>query len=241
MDALGYNMDRDFDGLKGDVIFCSWNGNNPLSPQRAEALLSIYKETACPVLLVTSYNIGQWQLESSPFHPAFQHLSATQRGDYIRCYFMHHFGGGYTDLKPTRASWRKSFERVRQEGALGLGYQEIGPNGVARCGEPLESELRANYDKLIGNCAFIFRKNSEFTRAWFEQTHHVLDSKLAELRENPAQHPMDHKGVILPDGSISNYPFRWTEVAGDIFHPLVYQFRDRILQDNIAPHFFNYR
>jgi hypothetical protein len=212
-----------------------------MSSQRAESLLSIYRNTCCPVILITQNNIEQWQLKSCPFHPAFEFLSATQRGDYIRCYFMHHFGGGYTDLKPTSVSWRKSFERVRDSEALGLGYQEIGPNGVARCGEPLESELRANYQKLIGNCAFIFKKKTAFTNLWFEQTHQFLDRKLPALREHPAQHPMDHRGVTLPDGSVSQYPIGWTEAAGDIFHPLVYQFHEQILQDKIAPQFHSYR
>ena len=52
---------------------------------------------------------------------------------------------------------------------------------------------------------------------------------------------MDQSGVILPDGSQSRYPLRWAEMLGEIFHPLVYEFRDSLIQADIAPSFQNYR
>jgi hypothetical protein len=231
-----------YDGLSGDVIFCAWTGHNPLSSQRAESLLSIYRETCCPVLLLTPANLGEWQLADSPFHPAFRFLSETHKADYLRCYFMHHFGGGYTDLKATRHSWKALFAKLRASPhAIGLGYPESSPHDVAPVGEPLESELRKNYQKLIGNCAYIFRRNTDFTTQWIARTHRLLDAKLEALTQHPAQHPLDQRGVILPDGSLSLYPIKWTEMLGDIFHPLVYEYSGVILHADIAPSFVNYR
>ena len=238
----GVTAAESVDGLKGNVVFCAWTGDNPLTPHRAEALLSIYRETCCPVLFLTPHNIGRWELATAPFHPAYPHLSETHRADYLRVYLMHHFGGGYTDLKRTTRSWVDLFQRLRDmPDAVGLGYGEVSPEGVAPCGEPLESELRSNYRQLIGNCAYIFRRNTAFTRRWLNETHRVLDAKMPALVDHPARHPMDQFGVILPDGSQSRYPLGWSEMLGEIFHPLVYEFRDRIVQSDIAPSFQDYR
>ena len=235
-------ISSDVDGLAGNVIFCAWTGNNPMSSQRAEALMSIYKQTCCPVLFLTQGNISQWEIATSPFHPAYTFLSETHKADYLRCYLMHHFGGGYTDLKVTQASWMSFFARLRDSRtAYGLGYQEIGANGVAPCGGALEQELRANYGRLIGNCAYIFRKQTAFTARWLGVTHRLLDLKLEALQRHPAQHPMDQQGLILPDGTVSLYPLRWQEILGELFHPLVYEFKDRLLQAEIAPRFWGYR
>jgi FkbM family methyltransferase len=231
-----------FDGLRGNVIFCVWTGSNALTSNRAEALLSIYRESCCPVLFLTQHNIARWEHPEAPFHPAYPFLSETHKADYLRVYLLHHFGGGYTDMKSTSISWTPFFDRLRaDENAIGLGYPEIGPQGVAPCGEPLESELRREYHKLIGNCAYIFRKQSAFTERWINATHELLDTKLDALRANPAKHPMDQKGVTLPDQTISNYPLRWSEMLGEIFHPLTYEFHDRIIKAEIAPSFQNYR
>lgn len=43
-------------------------------------------------------------------------------------------------------------------------------------------------------------------------------------------------------GDNAGYPFRWTYLLGEIFHPLVYLLEDRILvDDSIRPEFVNYR
>ena len=237
-----YDRVLDFDGVRGNVLFCVWTGNNPLTPNRAESLLSIYKETNCPVLFLTQNNIQDWELKNAPFHPAYEYLSETHKADYLRCYFMHHFGGGYSDLKRTVRSWMPAFEMLRESpNVLGVGYKEIGPQGVAECPEPLRTELRLNYDRLLGNCAYIFRKQSVFTQRWIDAVHLLLDAKSDTLRNNPARHPMDHFNAILPDQSTSAYPLRWTELLGEIFHPLSYEFRDRLIQIDIAPKLDNYR
>jgi hypothetical protein len=124
---------------------------------------------------------------------------------------------------------------------MALGYSEVGPGGVAPVPGPKGDELRANYASLIGLCAFIFRRNSPLTTAWYEATVGLLDQKLATLRRHPARHPQDQLAARFEDGSISEYPLRWTELLGDIFHPLVYQYREQILHDVIAPQFHSYR
>ena len=47
---------------------------------------------------------------------------------------------------------------------------------------PVGDLLRANYQHLVGLCAFVCRRYSPFTTAWMAQTHAVLDAKLDALR-----------------------------------------------------------
>ena len=61
------------------------------------------------------------------------------------------------------------------------------------------------------------------------------------LVENPAQHPLDQTGVTLPDGNKSKYPLRWAEMLGEIFHPLIYNLRNKLDHAKIEPIFAGYR
>jgi hypothetical protein len=230
-----------FDGLASNTVFCCWTGATPMSSDRVVALWSVFNNVRCPTAFLNANALRDWELPESPFHPAFDYLSETHKADYLRCYLMHHFGGGYTDLKPTGKAWPEFFDRLRRSDALGLGYTEIGPHGVAPIQGPFGDKLRANHAKLIGLCAFIFRRRSPLTAAWYERTQRLLSEKLDALREHPARHPQDQFGVKFQDGSLSRYPIRWTELLGDIFHPVIYEFRDKILHDDIAPQFHSYR
>jgi hypothetical protein len=234
--------DRSVDGLCGDVIFCTWTGSTPMSPRRLDCLVTIYGETHCPVILITPQNIGEWVVPDAPLHKAFPYLSDVHKADYIRCYLMHHFGGGYTDIKKTSLSWKPHFARMRETPqAFGLGYTEIGPYGVAPIPDPLGDVVRANYRRVIGNCAYIFRKGTAFTKLWLDTTHALLDAKFEDLILHPAQHAMDQFGITLPDGAVSAYPLRWQEMLGEIFHPLVFANSERFLHAQIAPLFSEYR
>lgn len=101
--------------------------------------------------------------------------------------------------------------------------------------------MKANYTRLIGLCAMIFRKRTDFTTEWYGNVTALLDEKFDALVANPARHPQDHLGVSFSDGSISTYPLAWTAVGGDIFHPLAYKYYDKLLHGDIAPSFQNYR
>jgi len=46
---------------------------------------------------------------------------------------------------------------------------------------------------------------------------------------------------LFTDDSVSQYPFPWTSVGGDIFHPLAYRYHQDILHADLAPSFENYR
>ncbi|QGZ62713.1 glycosyltransferase family 32 protein [Paraburkholderia acidisoli] len=231
---------QDFDGIQGRTVFCLWTGNEVMSPNRIQALWSIYSQTGCPVALVNANTLEEWVLPGHPLHAAYPSLSATHKADYLRCYLMHHYGGGYTDIKITTKKWRQFFDLLEQSDKMALGYTEL-PNGVVRLDGEFGERLRQSHADLIGLCAFIFRKRSPLTTAWLERTEALLDVKLEALQRHPAVHPQDQSGVILPDGTPSPYPLRWVELLGEILHPLLYEFRAELLHAPIEPFFGSYR
>jgi hypothetical protein len=217
-----------------------WAGTNPMSAQRIQALWSIYNNTRCPIVFINHQSLRDWEKPEYPYHPAFEYLSDTHKSDYIRCYLMHHYGGGWTDIKHTSADWRPHFAALRSSTALALGYQEIA-DGIPHIKGPLGDELRRNYKKNIGLCAFIFKKNSSLTNAWINQLDEKLSQLQPELRINPARHPQDQIGVKLFDGSLSKYPINWAGILGEIFHPITYVNQSEIIQAVIEPRFYGYR
>lgn len=212
-----------------------------MSTQRLQALFSIYNHVACPIAYLNHVTLWKWQLAQEPFHPAFEYLSETHKADYLRVYLMHHYGGGYTDIKHTSTDWNSHFEALFKSDQLCAGYTEISPHSVAKVGGEVEISLRENYQRLIGLCAFIFKPRSPLTRVWLERTHKLLDSKLEALQQSPASFAQDQYGVMRPDGSVSCYPLKWTEMLGDIFHPLILEYKEFVLHLPIAPDFRNYR
>src|SRR5882762_5613921 len=95
--------------LDARVIFCAWTDSNPMSPKRSQALFSIFSRTGCPVAFLTSQTYKAWEVSGQPMHPAYDFLSATHKADYLRMYLMHHYGGGYTDIKHTAKDWNPFF------------------------------------------------------------------------------------------------------------------------------------
>jgi hypothetical protein len=231
---------RDFDGLRSRTIFCIWSGQEALSANRLQALWTIFNNTGCPVVYLTANTIDTWVKPGFPLHPAFRYLSSTHKSDYFRVYLMHHYGGGYTDIKITSQHWGTFFDQLETSDSHALGYAEL-PHGMPHISGEFGDTLRQRHSELIGLCAFIFRKGSVFTHQWLEATHRLLDEKLPLLEKNPAQHPQDQSGVILPTGEASAYPLRWAEMLGEIFHPIAFEYRDQLIKAPIAPIFGGYR
>jgi hypothetical protein len=153
---------------------------------------------------------------------------------------MHHYGGGYTDIKITTKVWGGFFEQLGKSDKLALGYAEL-PHGMPHMTGDFGDLLRNNHNELIGLCAFIFKKQTQLTATWLEKTNILLDEKQKLLECFPAQHPLDQTGVSLPNGEPSQYPLRWAELLGEIFHPLIYEYRDELILAPIQPFFGSYR
>jgi hypothetical protein len=229
------------DYINSNVIFTIWLGDYAMTPNRIQGLFSIISNANCPILFVNNSNYISFEKKNAPYHPALKYLSPTHQADYLRVYFMHNYGGGYSDIKSNKNDWQIYFDNLRKSNAFCLGYTEISSASVAAVGGELENDLRQNYTDLIGLCSFIFKKETSLTKEWIGKTEDLLDIKLKELSENPACHPLDRHGVQLPNGDFSKYPLKWTELLGNIFHPLIYKHKDKVIHGSIEPIFSNYR
>lgn len=223
---MPYNNDR---------LFCFWTGDNPMSSNRLKALATM-ENSGLEVTLLTRKNIESWILDYDPLHPAFQYLSAIHRADYLRMYFMHHYGGGYSDIKNINHSWIAAANELKNSRSYLNGYPEIGWRGVARVGGFSYIWLVLNVQKLVGNGAYLARPRTDLTFEWREKANAVLTSNFEALQKNPARHPEDFKGRWV-DGRKSTYPLRWTQLLGDIFHPLCLKYSDHIIRTLSAPEF----
>ncbi len=229
-------------GVNEKIVFSMWFGKADMSSDRKNCLLSIVQNNQCHNEHITDDTLAYYLHPDYPLHPIFPYLSPVHQSDYLRCYMMHIYGGGYTDIKKTSHDWRGLFNKMSHSDMWVCGYTEIAPHGVAPVGGVLESEMKQNYQKLIGFCSFICKPNTPFTKAWLDGIHKVFDEKYEDAKTNPARHPLDRTGIKFGDNDISKYPLAWTEIGGNVFHPLVYQYQDKILHAvEIMPSFKEYR
>lgn len=232
---------NNLNGVNSRIVFCLWTGSELMSQNRLQALWSIFKNTGRPVALVTQNTLGEWVLPHAPLHPAYKYLSSTHKSDYLRCYLMHHYGGGYSDIKYTEAHWESYFVQLEQsQESLALGYTEL-VDGMPHLTGPQGDMIRKAHQEIIGLCAFIFKPNTDLTSTWYRRLHELLDQKLELLEAHPGKFALDQKGLILPDGQASLYPLRWAEILGEILHPLFYENRNKLIKAPIAPKFHSYR
>jgi len=227
---------KNFDGLKARTIFCFWTGDNPMSETRKSSLFSMEEITECNVRLITKDNLHEWILEDHPIHPAYEYLSAVHRADYLRAYFMRHYGGGYSDVKRPSGSWIKSFRVLdTYENIWITGYPEGDEDCIASIPDrELYKNMQSVYWRMIGNGSYICRKGSPLVKEWLEGVHKILDEKLERLRAYPAPN------TRARSDKDPCYVLKWTEICGNIFHPLVYKYIDRVATTLPMPDCKNY-
>ena len=210
-------------------IYCFWTGDNRMPTNREKSLEQLREKTNGYIILITPKNLKNYILNEHPLHPGYQYLSDIHKADYLRTYFMHFYGGGYSDIKKTRGNWVNSYlELINNPDRWICGYQEI-EGGVAY------PPLKDNYKDLVGNCAYICKPNTPLTTDWYNEMIKLLDNKYTSLKENPAKSNYD----CSP--SKSGYPIEWNELLGRIFHKVSYNYKDKILQTLPQPIFENYR
>lgn len=236
-------------------LFVFWTGDNPMSENRARSLEHM-AATGLDLVLVTPQSLGDFVPEGH-LHPSYPHLNLAHRADYLRCYFMRHFGGAYSDLKAPQASWGPAFDALSCDPeAWATGYREVAPRGVAdlylssrQLREGLGRNLRAqwewrrlqwNYRLLIGTCAFIFKTGNPLVEEWWTMLNERLDALHPALERNPARHPKEQPGMMI-EGERSRYPVPWTYLLGDILHPLAYRYHARLRYDLPPPSFTDYQ
>jgi hypothetical protein len=228
----GEYINKDID----KVIYVFWTGDNAITPNRLAGIKSLKTVSGVDVKLITPSNLDGYIKIEDPLPESFQYLSCVHKADYLRSYFMHHYGGGYADIKTYYKSWLPAFSSLDNSDAYIIGYPEVGYWGAANVNIPdvnLRRDLRIYWRLLIGNGAFICRPHTKLTAEWHGEAKRRLLYYSDELKAHPAK---DIFGTNL------DYPIHWAEMQGEVFHPLCLKYRDKLLKNkNLKPSFENYR
>jgi hypothetical protein len=216
-----------------EIIYIFWTGTNPMSENRLNGIESLKKTAEIEVQLVTVDNVKDYILPDYPLHPAYEYLSNVHKSDYLRCYFMLHYGGGYSDIKRTHNSWKKSFHSLNESPASWcLGYSEVAFWCVPKMKGKLGNDLQKYFYLLVGNGAYLFKPQSPIAKEWMKE----LNKRMDELAEKLAQNP----GDIF--GKNEGYPVGWSFILGQILHPVMLKYHEKIIKDDtIKPDMLNYR
>lgn len=216
------------------IIYCFWTGNNELTVNRRAALNSlILRNDGIEIRLVTPQSLPEFILPEAPLHPAYRNLSLVHRSDYLRCYFMNFWGGGYCDLKTVDDSWLPAFYQLEAErGKWALGYREVASDMTARLPGRLGRDIRRHYSLLIGNGAFIMKSQTPLTKEWYRRLLDRMDFYAEALARYPGNERGDNPG----------YPVPWIDILGNVLPPLALKYHDRLIHnDLIRPRFSDYR
>ena len=231
-----YPYNTDAVGKVDRVIYVFWTGDNEITPNRLKGIESLQRVSRVKVQLITPKNLPQYIKADDPLPKAYQFLSLNHRSDFLRGYFMYHYGGGYADIKTYYHSWVPAFDKLDSSDAYAFGYPEVGWVGVANgavINENLKHDLAVYWSLLIGNGAFICRPHTRFTAEWYSTSRRRLEGHSEILREHPARDFF---------GTNDDYPLAWESMQGGIFHPFCLKYHDRLLKDKaLMPSFQDYR
>jgi hypothetical protein len=217
-------------------IYCFWTGDNPMSEARSSCLDIIKKYSGCEVILITPENLKSYIVKNHPIHPAYEYLSLTHKSDYLRAYFMHHYGSGYSDIKQINFDWNIYFEELENDkNKFFNGYKEAHPDHIATTKD--NNYIKFNYHNLCGVCYFIFKPNTIFTSQWLNTVETILTNKYIDILQNPGTyHPRAVYGGVHQDDTNgkfndSEYPLTWNEILAQVLHSLMYQNIDQYFKN----------
>lgn len=216
------------------VVWCFWTGENELTENRTNSLLQLQAMNPdLELRLVTPLELPDYEQEGHSFHPAYQFLSLNHRSDYLRCYFMHHYGGVYSDIKKPLYAWAGILGRLEDSPTKwAIGYRELGHRNVAQLPGRLGHDLRTRFRRVIGNGVFAFRPRTPFTAEWLGEVESRLDRHSPELSRHPGNMWGDNPG----------YPIAWAGLQAEVMQPLCLKYNARLMFDNkLRPSFVDYR
>ena len=205
-----------------------------MNENRKAGLASLFLNSKVEVVLVDNHNLNLYVLEDHPLHEGYEYLSDVHKADYLRTYFMHHYGGGYSDIKPCSWDWNPYFDALYNSEAYGIGAPE---DEYELSVTPKQRPwLGQHWDKLMSNDLYIFKPYTSFTTEWYNNLLSIMDSKLEKLKIHPAKFSRE-----AADTYITQYPIEWGEILLEIFHPLCYNYTNELIKTMPYPITVNYR
>ena len=239
-----------------EIVYSVWVDNNPLTKNRIEALQTIKDNIGVKHVLVTPDILKSMILPDYPFHPGYKYLSRIHKSDYIRCYLMHHYGGGYSDIKRQYNSWKPYFDTINNNSKIFLIGTVCTSKHLAipeeyytknKFSEIKNLKRKDNQKKIAGAGYMICRPYSPFTNEWYNKLHKRLDFYFNELSLNPAvysreafdrppekwcneEKDLNLRKLECPK-SPTKYPINWNRILGQIFYPLQMKYLNHIKTD----------
>lgn len=226
-------------GFEQKITWCFWFGGE-MTKNRFSCYQNL-KLMQSNVILITEKNIQDFILKQYPLHECYEYLSSTHKSDYLRSYFMNYYGGAYTDIKKQSSNWDFVFDKIEKDDLLGSGYREICSSHLAK--SITNPKHRNMYSSFVGCGAFIYKPDTQLTNEWIKNTQQKMDSISILLRKYPGNyHPRAiSTGALQTNEKPRGYPLGWTCLMGDIYHPLVYKYSDKINKQLPKPIMKDYR
>lgn len=227
---------KEFPNIESKVertIWCFWTGSNEMSENRKRGYKSLIDNSGIEIKLITPQNLSDYILPDYPLHKAYNNLSLVHKSDYLRCYFMHFYGGGYQDIKPNYKNWEKAFDTISSNKDMWvLGYTELNGRGIGKGQGIIDKDLFYYYQSCVGTGGFICRSNTKFTSEWYIE----LNKRMDFFEEKLLEYPGDIKGRN------QGYPIKLLQILSQIWAPLCLKYKNQIIHDNtVLPELENYQ
>ena len=159
-----------------------------------------------------------------PIHKSFNLLSGVHKSDYMRAYLLHYYGGGYHDIKHRDDSWQDCWsDWLFDENIWIYGRRENNRRAIGY--PPNARHIQNHYNKLVTMGWVICKPNTTYTETLLHKIDDVLDKKYSELVAHPGYNSAGyyHENPFQMVEE-NNYPLRWLEILGEIYHPLMLQY-----------------
>lgn len=217
------------------VVFVCWFGSfthyNSIMPlNRMNAFKSLVEHIHVPVILITEHNYKCFEVKNHNIHEMFPYLSGNHKSDYMRAYLLHHYGGGYHDIKYRLLSWENEWNVdnwTKDDNIWIYGRREHNADAIGY--PPGFKKLQEHYNKLVTMGWVICKKKTNYTQDLIIELNNVLDKNKQKLILYPAIYPGGYYSTTPFDEALENdYPLRWLEMMGEHFHNLMIKYNDKI-------------
>lgn len=220
------------------VVWCYWEGEE-MNGNRKLSFEYLQKNIEVPLGLITPINLSSFIKDNHPLPKDFDKLSIVHRSDYIRTYLMHHYGGGWHDIKATEVSYKDVWQKFSNKNIWIIGKKEI-KGGAAKTKDHKGRYIPDYYQDLIAVPTWVAKPNTELSKNLLLSLEKTIADNADLLNKYPAKHPREKK---LPNSNFLkkginilkfiyqkrslNYPLEWT-LFGNAFHPLILEYKEHV-------------
>lgn len=220
------------------VVWCYWDGKK-MNANRSKSFDYLVNNIGVPLFLITPKNLDQFIKKDFPLPASFPYLSIVHQSDYIRAYMLHHYGGGWHDIKATKTSFGDCWDLFEDKSIWIIGSPEV-KNGAAPIYDSMGRYMPDYYEELIAVPRWIGRPHTPLSSMILENLNAELNNHKHTLKRYPAKHAREkyihpknsiHKFIIWIKQRVAGrnhkYPLPWT-LFGNSFHPAVLKFERHV-------------